>query len=267
LFKYGVNPLLVKNTHFEMWMEVDEHNKLLNDIGNTQCLILKIFPLLLDIWVEFEPNKLSSNLYDLQASRLLIPGIKVIIDILDILLDSQQRCDKYFHDNVKFLFKSFSKELFLHFFPPFILPVQIKSSSNKTIGTGNPDMVQKCSIDFNFLIAKIMCSLLRQSLIRDTKQRISFIKDLTSFISLSISLNNLITDENKIMQLLIIFDDIHQVISESSDNKDTYIVNLHNIFESILEIYKMACLSSPWRLPLFNFFSKYIVDDKYKVFF
>lgn len=261
LFKYGVTPTIEENIPLEMWLEFDEQNKMINDVGNTQNLILKIFPLILNIWVEFEPSKLSANLNDLQASRLLVPGIKVIIDILDILLDSQQKCDNTFHENVLFLFKSFSKELFTHFFPSFILPVQSKLS-NKTIGTGNPDTVQKCSIDYNFLIAKIISSLLKQSLITEQKQKLNYMKDLISFISLSIALNNLITDEKKILQLLIIFDDVLQVMYVKEMKRDKEVDECVKIFGSILKVYKMACLSSPWRLPLFNFFSKYIIDEK-----
>ena len=268
LFKYSTIPTPLKNVDVETLLEMDERNKIINETGDMETLIFKIFPLILNIWVEYEPNKLSSNLNDSHSFRSLLPGMKVIIDILDILLDPLQKYDEAFQNNVSLLFKSYSKEVLLHFLSSFNLPIHFqKSSSNKSIKTGNPDTLQQFSIDFNFLMAKIICSLLKQShngcsLINESKQRITFLKNLFCFICLMIDSNSLLVHGNKITQLLEIVDNL-LLVKRTCDKKEAEIIDTHIIFKKVLDVYKIACLSSPWKFPLITYFSKYLSEDRY----
>ena len=162
-----------------------------------------IYPVLLNSWIEFEPGQLASGLNDSSSLRASLPGLCNIVGILDVFISLCTKNNSFsiFRDEGQF------KEFCTHFLKFFSLPVTFTNvkSIAKQETTNN---IQRFAIDFNFVMAKIVCKLfLHTTLLTDGKQRIRYLKQLMVFCN-DILENSGLLPKEKISNFIKIFEDI-----------------------------------------------------------
>ena len=267
-YKYSTRPTCMEWVELASVLEMGEKCRMQSDTKSMNTILLQIFPVILNIWVEYEPQKLSATFQDSHIKQSILNGMKVIIDVLDILLDPLQECGREFYENIALLFKThtFGVDIMSHFLNYFVLA--LPNNSSKSISSkSSAGNHQRFVIDFNFVMAKIVCSLLVTTggkclVTLESKQRTEYFKQLSCFVALIIDSNSLIVDKKKISELLSVVDTLVQ-IKHSCDKKEVEVVDVGLIFKELFIVYQDSPLSSPWKVPILLFFSKYVVDHKY----
>ena len=174
-----------------------------------------IYPVLLNSWIEFEPGQLASGLNDSSSLRASLPGLCNIVGILDVFISlcTKNNTFSIFRDEGQF------KEFCTHFLKFFSLPVTF--TNMKSIAKQETtNTTQRFAIDFNFVMAKIVCKLfLHSKLLTDTKQRVRYLKQLMVFCNDILDNSGLLAKE-KITSFMEIFEDIlklrHHLINKES---------------------------------------------------
>lgn len=181
-----------------------------------------IYPVLLNSWIEFEPGQLASGLNDSSSLRASLPGLCNIVGVLDVFISlcTKKNTFSIFRDEGQF------KEFCTHFLKFFSLPVtftNVKSiAKQETTNT-----TQRFAIDFNFVMAKIVCKLfLHSTLLIDTKQRVRFLKQLMVFCNDILDNSGLLPKE-KITSFMEIFEDIMK-LKHCLTNKESKLTNIIN---------------------------------------
>ena len=198
---------------FSAWLEIAAKE---NNNKNQFALefFYDIYPVLLNSWIEFEPGQLSSGLTDSSSVRASLPGLCNIIGIMDVFVPLCTTNNKFciFRDEGQF------KEFCTHFLKFFSLPVtftNIKSIAKQET-TNN---IQRFAIDFNFVMAKIICKIfLQSSFLSDGKQRIRYLKQLMNFCN-DILENSGLLPKEKIATFMDIFDDIMKLKSHLNNKE------------------------------------------------
>lgn len=258
LYKYAMTPPPTCETDLESWLDFDVVNESAMGYNLTEFrnFIQNVFPILLNCWVEYEPGQLSSGLADSNSLRSSLPGMKAVIDIIDILM--QLLCQNTNEADVFLIHQDFFKDFSSHFLHYFALPLHFATTKStlKSIKQAKPDMLQQFAIDFNFVMARILCIIIIQTdnnsefnTKYESKLNIRYIKQLVTFVT-DILDSNILLSVEKIEELINITKNLFNMKSSCIKGE---LINCSLILKKILKLYKKASVSSPWKIPLVRF--------------
>lgn len=158
IYKFSLDaPGLLQTKNLEEWLSSDStKGALLHEDFETFSEML--FKVLLNIWVEHEPGQLAAALVDSHSLRSIIPGMRTIVDIIDILIELT--VDEYKLKNKRFILTKqvWYKEFSAHFLRYFTLPIDFAKSLSpvKSITQGKANDMQLFALAFNFVSARVL---------------------------------------------------------------------------------------------------------------
>lgn len=158
IYKFSLDaPGLLQTKNLEEWLSSDStKGALLHEDFETFSEML--FKVLLNIWVEHEPGQLAAALVDSHSLRSIIPGMRTIVDIIDILIELT--VDEYKLKNKRFILTKqvWYKEFSAHFLRYFTLPIDFAKSlfPVKSITQGKANDMQLFALAFNFVSARVL---------------------------------------------------------------------------------------------------------------
>ena len=158
IYKFSLDaPGLLQTKNLEEWLSSDStKGVLLHEDFETFSEML--FKVLLNIWVEHEPGQLAAALVDSHSLRSIIPGMRTIVDIIDILIELT--VDEYKLKNKRFILTKqvWYKEFSAHFLRYFTLPIDFAKSLSpvKSITQGKANDMQLFALAFNFVSARVL---------------------------------------------------------------------------------------------------------------
>ena len=158
IYKFSLDaPVLLQTKNLEEWLSSDStKGALLHEDFETFSEML--FKVLLNIWVEHEPGQLAAALVDSHSLRSIIPGMRTIVDIIDILIELT--VDEYKLKNKRFILTKqvWYKEFSAHFLRYFTLPIDFAKSLSpvKSITQGKANDMQLFALAFNFVSARVL---------------------------------------------------------------------------------------------------------------
>ena len=158
IYKFSLDtPGLLQTKNLEEWLSSDSiKGVLLHEDFETFSEML--FKVLLNIWVEHEPGQLAAALVDSNSLRSIIPGMRTIVDIIDILIELTVY--EYKLKNKRFILTKqvWYKEFSAHFLRYFSLPIDFAKSLSpvKSITQGKANDMQLFALAFNFVSARVL---------------------------------------------------------------------------------------------------------------
>jgi Rix1 complex component involved in 60S ribosome maturation. len=208
---------------FEDWLEIS-NNTCNNNNQYVVDFLDSVYPLLLNSWIEFEPGQLASGINDTSSSRTSLPGMSDIVSILDIFV-----CLGNVSGSISFLQDSEQlKDFNTYFIHYFALPLTFTKVKLKSIAKQETtNNTQKFAIDFNFVMAKVLCWMfLQDGFLTDTKQRNRYLKQLVRF-SIDILENSGLVGKDRIMDFMMIFKHIMMLKKKLREKEGKFIYRLH----------------------------------------
>ena len=158
IYKFSLDaPDFSQTKNLEDWVSSDSSQRtLMHDDFETFSETL--FKVVINIWVEHEPGQLAAALVDSNSLRSIIPGMRTIVDIIDILIELT--IDAYKLKNKRFILTQqiWYKDFSAHFLRYFTLPIDFAKSSSpvKSIKQGKANEMQLFALAFNFVSARIL---------------------------------------------------------------------------------------------------------------
>ena len=225
LYKYSIYPPPACEADLDMWLDGanNQPSSRSDNIDNIDAFFCSVFPVLLNCWVEYEPGQLASGIIDSSSFRSSLPGMKVIVEIVDILMERLWEKSRMDHTDAFLLNNIYFKDFSNHFLRYFVLPVQFSTTAHiASTSPVKPDLLQQFAIDFNFVMAKVICNILLELANSnnhlDTKQKSKYIKQLVCFITQSLDSHTLFVG-SKIDMLVLIVQDVFQLKRTSNEKE------------------------------------------------
>ncbi|XP_047136384.1 testis-expressed protein 10 homolog isoform X1 [Hydra vulgaris] len=267
--KYTIKIPEIAYTDFESWLENNDGGERIGakskEFDNIYHLVAIVLPVLINCWVEYDPGQLVSGFIDSNSLSSLLPGMKATIDTLDALLNllwlSTHERDR--DDFIKSNIGTF-REFYVHFVQLFFLPMQ--NSRSMTNNHSSSDPLKQFYIEFNFVIARIICNLLLSSqCVLDIKQQEKCINKLGLFITDALQLK--INGNDFVSQLIILVESVFllktkQSKSPEKNQPDKEAFDILIILKEMINIFSRVQFDSSWKIALLQFFSRIMHKEK-----
>ena len=240
--KYTIEIPEICDIEFEGWLDKDNGTGT-KDFDNIYHLAAIVLPVLINCWVEYDPGQLASGFVDSSSLSSLLPGMKATINTLDALMkllwsnSRENDREEFIKDNINTF-----KDFYVHFVQLFFLPMH-NSNVQASFNT-----LQEFSVDFNFIIARILCNILQSShCALDAKQQEKCINKMGLFITDALQLKSFGNDS--VSQLIILIENVfllnekqRKVINHNNENKEgnfvvsvlTYVMIIYNNYNNLI---------------------------------